>query len=97
MSFRVSIDPENQGVRLRRRLDQESPRQMARVTIDGKFAGDWTHGYHNEHLRWYDLDFDIHPDLTRGKSSIDVKLEVVTGEGRGDFTDFRYEVYSFLN
>ena len=96
VSFRVSIDPENQGVRLRRRIDQGSPRQKARVTIDGKVAGDWTHGYHNEHLRWFDLDFDIHPDLTRGKSTIDVKLDVVSGEGHGRFTDFRYEVYSYL-
>jgi len=82
-------------VRLRRRLDQSSGRQTAKVYVNGAFAGVWYHGYHNEHLRWFDSDFDIHRRLTRGKDSLTVKLVIDTSGGRGPFTDFRYEVFSF--
>lgn len=95
ITFRVAIEAENEGVRLRRRLDQGSQRQAAAVYVDGEYAGVWLHGYHNEHLRWFDSDFDIHPEKTAGKSSLDIRLVVVGGEGRGPFTDFKYEVYSF--
>ena len=91
----VAIDPQNGGVRLRRRLDQSYPRQTADVYVDGKYAGRWYHGYHNEHLRWFDSDFDIHPQHTRGKDSLALKLVVDTTGGRGVFTDFNYRVYCF--
>jgi len=95
ITFTIAIDPDNAGVRLRRRLDQSSGRQTAKVYVDGAFAGTWCHGYHNEHLRWFDSDFDISRKLTRGKDSLNVKLVVDTSGGRGPFTDFRYEVFSF--
>jgi len=95
ITFRVAIDPNNAGVRLRRRLDQGSPRQSAAVHVDGKYAGQWTHGDHNPHLRWYDSDLDIHPKFTRGKEFLEVKLVVDTTGGRGPFTDFSYTVYCF--
>jgi hypothetical protein len=93
--FTIAIDPDNAGVRLRRRLDQASGRQTAAVYVDGTFAGTWYHGYHNEHLRWFDSDFDIHRRLTAGRESLTVRLIVDTSGGRGPFTDFRYEVFSF--
>jgi hypothetical protein len=96
VSFRIAVDRENQGIRLRRRVDQKLPGQVARVYIDGKFAGVWSHGYGNEFLRWYDLDFDVHPDLTRGKQAVDVKIVIDPGIGPGGFTDFGYRVYSFI-
>jgi hypothetical protein len=92
----VAVDPRNQGVRLRRRLDQGSPRQTAAVFIDGEAVGTWYHADHNEFLRWFDSDFDIHPRFTGGKDSLKVRLEVQREDGRGAFTDFRYWVYSFL-
>ena len=94
--FTVSIGPTNEGVRLRRRIDQKIPRQKANVYIDGKYAGCWYYGYENEYLRWFDLDFDIHPDYTTGKNSIDVRLEIESTEKSVAFTDFKYEVYCFL-
>lgn len=95
ITFTIAVDPDNAGVRLRRRLDQSSGRQTAKVYVDGAFAGVWYHGYHNEHLRWFDSDFDIPRRLTAGKDSLTVKLVVDTSGGRGPFTDFRYEVFSF--
>jgi hypothetical protein len=95
ITFTVAIDPDNQGVRLRRRLDQASPRQTADVYVDGEYAGRWYHGYHNEHLRWFDSDFDIHPDHTRDRDSLELKLVVDRADGRGAFTDACYRVYCF--
>lgn len=96
ITFTVAVDPRNRGVRLRRRLDQGSPRQTAAVFIDGAHVGSWYHPDHNEHLRWFDSDFDIHPRFTVGKDKLRVRLEVRTGDGRGFYTDFRYEVFSHL-
>jgi len=97
ITFKLSIDPDNQGVRLRRRIDQGIPRQRAQVYIDGKYAGCWYYGYQNEYLRWFDLDFEIHPDYTRGKSSLNVKL-VIEPKDKTDieaFTDFTYTVFCY--
>jgi len=91
ITYTAAIDPANKGVRLRRLLDQVVPRQKAEVFVDGKSAGTWYLGYENEHLRAYEQDFDIHPDLTRGKSSIKVRLVI-----DGNFSDLNYTVYSFL-
>lgn len=95
ITFQVGVDPNNKGVRLRRRLDQGSPRQMAYVYVDGEYAGCWYHGYHNEHLRWFDSDFDIHPDFTAGKTSLNLKLIIKDGDGHGKYSDFQYKVYCF--
>jgi hypothetical protein len=95
ISFSVAVAPDNAGVRLRRRLDQNFGRQMADVYVDGQFAGRWYHADQNEFLRWHDSEFDLPPDLTRGKSELKLRLAVKSDEGAGPFTDFRYEVLSY--
>ncbi len=95
ITFKIAIDPDNNGVRLRRRTDQKIPRQKAQVYIDGKNAGCWYHGYENEYLRWFDLDFEIHPDYTRGKSAFNVKLVIMPEQETITFTDFKYTVYCY--
>ena len=93
IEFTVAVDPKNQGVRIRRRLDQQSPRQTAEVLIDGEPVGIWYHADKNETLRWFDSDFDIHSRFTAEKSHLHVELRVDSAEGRGAFTDFSYRVY----
>lgn len=108
--FTVAIDPQNRGVRIRRRLDQEVPCQGAKVFVDGAYVGVWYWGYRNEHLRWYDQDFDLHPDLTKAKSSLDIRLECLPQPGiqipesssklrhpSAAFTDFSYGVFCFMS
>ncbi len=97
ITFKIAIDPDNDGVRLRRRTDQKIPRQKAQVYIDGKYAGCWYHGYENEYLRWFDLDFEIHPDFTREKSSLNVKLIIETKDQTDAeaFADFSYSVFCY--
>lgn len=95
IQFTVAIDPRNNGVRIRRRLDQIGLPQEAKVFVDGTYAGTWRHGYQNEHLRWFDSDFDVAPQHTKGKTSLTLKLEVATGPDCGVYTDFSYTVFCF--
>jgi hypothetical protein len=95
--FGIAVDRANRGVRLRRRIDQKSPRQKALVYVDGRYAGCWYDGFVNEELRWGDSDFEISPAYTSGKSRLNVRLEVVRGGGEGAFTDFGYEAFSYLD
>jgi hypothetical protein len=95
INFTVAIDPDNDGVRLRRRLDQNSPRQVADVYVDGRFADTWYHPDQNPYLRWFDSDFDLRADLTRGRPNLNVRLTPRKSHGYGDFNDFRYEVLVF--
>lgn len=88
ITFHVAIHPNNWGVRLRRRLNQTQGRQWARVFINNEPAGVWYDPRRNEHLQWFDSDFDLHPSFTQGKEKLEVKLET------DSFTDFRYEVFS---
>ncbi|MFZ1935304.1 MAG: DUF2961 domain-containing protein [Thermoguttaceae bacterium] len=95
IAFTVAVAPDNSGVRLRRRLDQKFGRQSVDVYVDGQPAGTWYHADQNEFLRWHDSEFDLPPELTRGKSELKLRLAVKSGEGHGPFTDFRYEVLSY--
>jgi len=90
IAFRVAIDPENHGVRLRRLLDQKAGVQKAEVFIDGQAAGTWYWGSENEYLRAYEQDFDIPQELTRGKNTLRIRLEV-----DGNFSDLNYTVFTF--
>lgn len=96
IAFRVAVDPRNDGVRLRRRIDQKYRGQSARVFVAGRFAGLWRHGYENESLRWFDTDFDIAPALTRGRERLDIRLVLEPGPDGETFTEYGYEVFCFL-
>jgi len=90
ITFRVAVNPENRGVRLRRLLDQKVGVQKAEVFVDGQAAGTWYWGCENEYLRAYEQDFDIPQDLTRGRSTLRIRLVV-----DGNFSDLNYTVFAF--
>ncbi len=48
ISFRLAVDPANQGVRLRRTSDQNAAYQQAAVTVDGAAAGTWLQALGNQ-------------------------------------------------
>jgi len=95
ITFEAAVDPQNSGVRLRRRLDQAGLPQTAEVYVDGAYAGAWRHACQNEYLRWYDSDFDLPAKLTRGKGLLGLRLVVIEGPDSGAFTDFNYRVFCF--
>jgi hypothetical protein len=99
-TFTVRINPENAGVRLRRRCDQSQPRQRARVLVDGTqvLERTWYVADHNPHYRWLDNEFDIPPAYTLGKSTLHVTIERVARHDDGatspPWSEFRYDVFS---
>lgn len=95
--FKVAVDAENNGVRIRRLLDQKIPRQKSDVYVDGQYCGCWYFGYQNEYLRWYDSDFEIHPQFTQGKNRLSIRLLIKREDGEGMFTDFNYKIFSYSN
>jgi hypothetical protein len=73
--FRVRVDPENRGVRLRRLADLAGGAQTARVTVNGAFAGVWQSSEVNGTLRWAEVELEIPAGLTAGQSTLDVELD----------------------
>jgi hypothetical protein len=92
--FVVAVRPDNQGVRLRRRLDYGVPDQEAVVFVDGKPVGTWLDAGANPFKRWRESDFDIGPRFTRGKSRLEITL---VNQARSPWTEYAYWVYCFVD
>jgi Protein of unknown function (DUF2961) len=99
-TFNVSISPDNQGVRLRRRADKANNRQEARVYIDGQlvterpwYSVDYEKTYRG--IRWFDSDFEVPAKYTKGRYKINVRIEFV-GSQTGRWDEYHYWIYSHL-
>ncbi len=66
----LKIAPGNNGVRLRRVLDQSVSPQRVLVQVDGESAGTWYDADRNPWKRLAESDFELPPALVRGKSSL---------------------------
>ncbi len=98
--FTVKIDPGNEGVRLRRRLNRNLANlQQATVTVDGKPIPD---------TPWYfcdlptpsktafaDTDFEIPVAYTRGKKELTIQVKHVRAEPANANNEYRYQVYCY--
>lgn len=109
-SFKASIDPENQGVLLRRRsyygfeADGEIvanppdpvliPKQRVRVEVDGEMAGEWYVPAGHARETWRDTEFHIAKALTQGKDTVEIRLTALDGTHWDEYT---YWVYSYLH
>jgi hypothetical protein len=91
-TFRVAIDPANQGVRITRRLDPQIGQQKGRLLVDGQLAGNWDSGPATPSGRWADQAIEIPAALTAGKSTLSIRNEFVSSSL--DFNEFRYAVHS---
>ena len=86
--FTVKIAPNNKGIRLRRRYDQQNPCQRARVSVDGRpvVERNWYQPWQNSYRRWGEDEFDIPASYTAGKSSVRIKIECIPlPEGRRQY------------
>lgn len=90
--FSVSIAPNNNGVRLRRRLDYSYPNQKADVYVDSSLVGTWYSAGSNSTLRWRDEDFNIPASITFGRSKLTIKI--VNTSIQTDWTEFYYWIFS---
>jgi hypothetical protein len=69
IEFQLSVDKQNDGVRLQRTSDQKDRSQAAQVFIDEQPAGRWFQPLGNDKQRWLDDSFEIPAALTSGKKS----------------------------
>jgi hypothetical protein len=90
--FTLALNPQNQGAILRRRLDYGIGNQLAKVFVDGTYAGDWYTAGANTATRWADSDFLIPASLTTGKSQVTVQVQFVSAAI--DWNEFTYWLYS---
>ncbi len=91
--FRISVDPGNRGVLLRRRFDQANPCQQARVLVDGVDAGTWYTPESSRTLRWAEDDFVLPASATAGRAVLEITVRV---EGDVPWTEFAYWIYSIM-
>ncbi|GAA4005627.1 hypothetical protein GCM10022247_28970 [Allokutzneria multivorans] len=94
-SFRVTVDPRNQGVRLTRRFDPHIEMQRARLLVDNAFVADWFHAPKAPPTQWADQSIDIGAQFTSGKSRLNIRNQFVASSL--DFNEFRYDVHSLVN
>lgn len=100
--FTVSIDADNKGVRLRKRINRaDNGVQTANVFVDGKRVTErpWhivtaSKSPSKDFDCWLDSDFEIPASYTFGKSKITVKIEYVNSS-KGELNEFYYWVYSY--
>jgi hypothetical protein len=90
--FTLALNPQNQGAILRRRLDYGIGNQLAKIYVDGTYAGDWYTGGSNTATRWADSDFLIPASLTAGKNQVAVQVQFVSAAI--DWNEFTYWLYS---
>jgi hypothetical protein len=93
-AFVVKIKPSNQGVLLRRLLDQTTGNQRARVLVDGSAAGEWLTAGSNPMHAWREDDFAVPATLTAGKSELAVEIQLESSDG--DWTEFQYAALSVI-
>lgn len=89
VSFKIAIDPENDGVILRRLYDQSVSNANAKVYVNGEFAGIWNCCNINTYFAYADSDFHIPAKLTKGLGALDIEIRT-----EGTYTDFDYTVLS---
>ncbi len=107
-SFTVNVDPNNAGVKLRRRsyyafgakgpLGGGRPEpvltktQRVRVRVNGEDAGSWYIPAGHARATWRDTDFEIPGSLTAGKEHLTITL---TADDGTTWDEYTYWVYSY--
>lgn len=97
--FTVKIDPRNNGVRLRRRSDQQHGRQRACVYVDGVLVTEraWYWAGNNPYRRWLEDEFEVPLAYTRGKSQLRLRIQSLSDDGAPQWSQYRYWVFSHVD
>jgi hypothetical protein len=101
--FTVSVDPANQGVRLRKRISRhDNGVQTAEVFVDGRKVGRPWHivtlarSPGKEPLDgWFDSDFEIPAPFTQGKARLEVEIKYLASPQKSEINEFHYWIYSY--
>lgn len=91
--FTIPVNPFNDGVRLVRRIDQAQGRENVNVRVNDQDAGTWYTPDKNIYKRWRDTVFELPAELTKGKTSLTIKLE--NQDPDRHFSQYHYWFYSW--
>jgi len=92
--FQLAVAPNNQGVVLRRLLNQSTGNQRAQVLVDGTLVGDWLTAGSNPWHAWRESDFVLPASVTAGKSMLSFEIRFVSSDS--DWNEFQYTALSRL-
>jgi hypothetical protein len=101
--FTAAISPANEGVRLRRRIYRsDNGVQRANVYVNGVIVKErpWdicTLSSAPFYQGWFDDDFEIPVSYTKGKRSINIRIEYLNGGSKAEINEFYFWVYSYAN
>ncbi len=100
VEFTVRIDPGNDGVRLRRRMNRQTANvQLARVFVDGQEIADTPWSFCDlptpVQTAFADSDFEIPARYTRSKERIAVRIEHVRAEPANANNAYRFTAYCY--
>jgi hypothetical protein len=101
ITFDIRVGVRNDGVIVRRRLDQATYGQRADVLVDGHPAGSWFTPGANTSKRWADSDFYLPARLTNGRRRLNIGLRILPSRGAPSgaptgWTDSRYQALTIL-
>ncbi|GAA0513475.1 glycoside hydrolase family 172 protein [Saccharopolyspora thermophila] len=90
-AFTMRVDPNNEGIRLIRRLDAQIADQVADVFVDGHPVGQWRSGPARPG-EWGVEIIEVPAELTAGKSEVQITNRFVSSSLH--VNEFRYDVHS---
>ena len=103
--FKVKLSPDNQGVRLRSRIDRkDNGIQTANVYVDGKLIPQpWYILTYSEPTNrtdrsfdgWFDSEYEIPPAYTKEKKQINIRIEHVKSV-KNELNAYFYWIYCYL-
>lgn len=108
-NFTVRIKPDNDGVRLRKRINQLAYHQAVEVYVDEQPAGVWfeqgsqyhvlqekemkvagySHDWRDINKRFRDTEFEIPVALTRGKTSLNLRMKSIGSKSAIEDTQYQ--------
>ena len=94
--FKMSVDKENKGVRLRIRTENRGI-QVANVYVDGELVTErpWVICKNKSEALWVDADFEIPEKYTAGKKEIQIKIENRPGS-KNTWAEYNYKAFSYV-
>jgi hypothetical protein len=101
--FTANIDPNNHGVKLRKRVNRSNAGlQVADVYVDGVKVAErpWdicTPSAAPTYQSWFDADFEIPAAYTRGKKHVQIKVQYRSAANKPELNEFYYWVFSYVS
>lgn len=91
--FQITLNPNNQGVRVRRKLYYTKSTQEANIWVDDKLVGTWYTTPNPLLANWLETEYEIPAKYTAGKDSLLIKIEP-TSPGK-NWNEFHYWFYYY--